>query len=830
MQPKCIQAVNKAAGRELKPSEIKVIDDNINATMRRMSIDDPNWASYPKDVRVQVAAQQIMADMKDTALRKVENAQRQVIKTAETDQRIEAMMQSMGIGRRSALGKVIENTYMQSNAIRDEYFSGLADMIEALASKTGVGYGRRALQFLFDAENPIMARDVVREIFANGDGHTGNALAKAGAQAWLKTIESMRTRFNDAGGDIGKLLYGYIPQLHDSIKIKAAGAEAWANQVLGLLDRNRYRDVDGRRLNDAEVLDMLRAAHETLASDGMNKQTPGQFKGPGAKANAGSDSRVLHFKDGDAYLAYNAEFGRGSMYEAMMGHVSGLSKNIAMVEDMGPNPNQQFRLQLDKARQADPVPDKFLSQVGEGMMGPEAMWSLLNGGSGTLARVGLVGSTIRNINVFGKLAGSVISNITDVGTVFTTAGYNKIPYWQVLEQVGTSRSAEAVDFMTTHGLISDSLISGLKFFHDENIAQGWSSRLANSTMKLGLVNAWTNAWRGGFAMSMMRKMGELSRKPWADLTEFDRYHMGKRGITEDDWAVANAAQLTDYKGHGMLTAEAIEATGSPEATQAAKRILAFITDESEYAVINPDMTTRAIATWGGHQTGTGMGELSRTIMQFQSFPIAMITRHWSRVLEGRKVAGMEGAPKIANPGAYSAAILFSTTALGAIVVQAKQAKDGKDPIDMSRGKFWVSAFGQGGGFGYATNILFNDTTQDRSSKESLARLTMGPTFGTVADLLELSKGNIDEALAGKDTHFGAEAIQLMKANTPYVNLWYGKAAFEHLMLHNVQEAVSPGYLERIKNKARKDWGQEYYWAPGEAMPERAPDLSAMGGQ
>ena len=161
MQPKCIQAVTKAAGRALSNAEIKGIDDNINATMKRLSVDDPQWASYPKDVRVQVAAQQIMADMKAAAARKVENAQRQVIKTAETNQRIESLMQSMGIGRRSALGKSIENTYLQANAVRDQYFSGLTDLIEGLASKSGVGYGRRALQFLFDAENPIMARDEI---------------------------------------------------------------------------------------------------------------------------------------------------------------------------------------------------------------------------------------------------------------------------------------------------------------------------------------------------------------------------------------------------------------------------------------------------------------------------------------------------------------------------------------------------------------------------------------------------------------------------------------------------------------------------------------------
>jgi hypothetical protein len=34
----------------------------------------------------------------------------------------------------------------------------------------------------------------------------------------------------------------------------------------------------------------------------------------------------------------------------------------------------------------------------------------------------------------------------------------------------------------------------------------------------------------------------------------------------------------------------------------------------------------------------------------------------------------------------------------------------------------------------------------------------------------------------------------------------------------------------MKQRAQKDWGQQYWWEPGEALPDRAPDLSAIGGQ
>ena len=391
-----------------------------------------------------------------------------------------------------------------------------------------------------------------------------------------------------------------------------------------------------------------------------------------------------------------------------------------------------------------------------------------------------------------------------------------------------------------HGMIAESLISDLNRWQGENIANTWSGRLANSTMKLSLMNAWTDTMRRGFSLTMMAGMGKLSGKKWSALTEWDRSHLARKGITEADWDVVNTAQLSDYRGQKMLTPEAIAASGHPEANQVTAKILGFITDESEFAVMNPDITTRAIQTWGGQQAGTGLGEFARMTMQFKSFPIAMISRHWRRMLEAKAVegapamlggqyGGMGFGPVTVNKAAYTAALAVSGTILGAIAFQTKQVVQGKDPIDMTTPKFWTRAIAQGGGAGFMGDIVLGDTTQDRSPLDSLSRLTMGPSFGSLADAWELTKGNFDEWNAGKDTHAGAEALRFAKGHLPYVSLWYSKAALDHLLLHSLQENLSPGYLDRQRSKAQKDWQQGYWWTPGETAPDRAPDVSAIGG-
>ena len=831
MQPKCIAQVAAAAGRALTNAEIKGIDDRMDSTMRNLARQDPQgWMAKSKDTQVMEAAQAAMADMKAEAARKVANAQRQVLKTLETQQRIADLKTNMKSDQRRAVVEDLNNTHLYNDAIKKQYASGLMDLVDAASSTQGTTTGRKMLQFLFDAENPQMTKDLVSEIFANGKGGTGNAVAQAGAKAWLQTIEAMRTRFNDAGGDVGKLDYGYMPQPHDSARIRQAGPDAWAQATLDLLDRKQYVNADGSRMNDAQVIDMLRAAHETLASDGMNKQTPGQFKGPGAKANSGSKSRVLHFKDGQAYLDYNAKYGMGSMYDAMISHVGGMARNIGLVERMGPNPNQQFRLQLDLAERADGPITTAAGALKNGAVGPQAVWDVISGNSGApaSARLAEIGQHTRNVQTMGKLAGAVISSITDLSTMMVTTGYNKLPYWDLLTNTMTAGGKEAKEFANMHGMIAESLISDLNRWQGENIANTWSGRLANSTMKLSLMNAWTDTMRRGFSLTMMAGMGKLSGKKWSALTEWDRSHLARKGITEADWDVVNTAQLSDYRGQKMLTPEAIAASGHPEANQVTAKILGFITDESEFAVMNPDITTRAIQTWGGQQAGTGLGEFARMTMQFKSFPIAMISRHWRRIMESK--SSMDGAPAMANKAAYTAALAVSGTILGAIAFQTKQVVQGKDPIDITTPKFWTRAIAQGGGAGFMGDIVLGDTTQDRSPLDSLSRLTMGPSFGSLADAWELTKGNFDEWNAGKDTHAGAEALRFAKGHLPYINLWYGKAALDHLLLHSLQENLSPGYLDRQRSKAQKDWEQGYWWNPGEVAPDRAPDLSAMGGR
>ena len=86
------------------------------------------------------------------------------------------------------------------------------------------------------------------------------------------------------------------------------------------------------------------------------------------------------------------------------------------------------------------------------------------------------------------------------------------------------------------------------------------------------------------------------------------------------------------------------------------------------------------------------------------------------------------------------------------------------------------------------------------------------------------------AMEGKETHLAARTFQDLKGFIPGNNLWYTKAATDHLIMQQVMEQLSPGYMRSIRQRTQKEYGQSWWWEPGEMAPDRAPDIGAAAGR
>jgi hypothetical protein len=205
---------------------------------------------------------------------------------------------------------------------------------------------------------------------------------------------------------------------------------------------------------------------------------------------------------------------------------------------------------------------------------------------------------------------------------------------------------------------------------------------------------------------------------------------------------------------------------------------------------------------------------------FKSFPLAVIDKHMQRI---------QTIPSTKGKVAYSASLMTSLALFGAVALQLRDIFNGKDPRDMTTPKFWAAAFMQGGGTGIFGDMFYTSMGGNSRAGQPNWVNFAGPSASTAFDAADLTLGNAGLALQGKETQFGADAARFVKGNTPFINMWYWRTAMERLVLNDIQEAASPGYLKRMKQRAQKDWGQRYWWEPGEAMPDRAPDLEAATG-
>lgn len=264
-------------------------------------------------------------------------------------------------------GSFVQDAKGLQDTITNTAIAEMKDVVRELRRGAVSGDLRRTL-------NPrVKARmdNMVREIWGE---NTGDAKAKMMAQAWMQTAEKLRTRFNAAGGAIGKLEGGYVPQGHDRLALIDFGRTQWVDHMMeaGRLDRDRMVDqASGEKLTDSELRRALGLAWDRITTDGYyDIDITGQPKGKGALYTQHMDHRFIHFKNADTWLEYARRFGKGDdVYATMMGHISMMARDIAHMEIFGPNPNrtrghlkQYMRSQAAKTRSNDAVIDEQIAQ------------------------------------------------------------------------------------------------------------------------------------------------------------------------------------------------------------------------------------------------------------------------------------------------------------------------------------------------------------------------------------------------------------------------------------------------------------------------------------
>lgn len=830
---RCILALNRAAGRELTADEVQEVFEKIQRTARdlqagRIQPSGPHNLATPEGL-IRHAAEMEAANLKAEADRKLANAYRDLEIQGTLRAQVDAM-KAGGIDDVDAVMRLLVNTA-----------DGRANQFSLEARVKGVSTElKRQLQDTWAAMDRsvwdyFQRQDKVKLLLEEIRGKdTGDATAKKAAQQWLDVAEKARQWFNEKGGKIGHLEDWGTPQHHSQELAARAGRDDWVSFVFDRLNRDRYVDLAGNRMSDAEVRTFLENAWLTIATNGATKIEPGKFKGAGARANRHAEQRQIHFRDADAQVEYWSRFGERTVPDIMLGHIDTMARDIAFLEHFGSNPQASFRLLRDTAEKAakEAAPTK-VPQIDRTLRTVDRVFDYASGKVAPTVdrRVSGFFDVMHNLNVAAKLGSAFWASLIGDKVMFEAMAHlNKLPALQRWNnELRLLNPASAADRrqLRRQGLMLDYMTQAMHRFGEEYGKNSFTGNVANTVMNVSGMAA-VNEWRrGAWALTAMDTLGHIvSKKDFAQVGKQDMRLLETYGITDADWKVWKLAELDDL-GHGNNTALTPEAVGripddalrqagfdNPAAARrdATVKLLGALTSESHLAVIEPGWKQRA-RMYGGLQRGDVRDEFTRSFWQFKAFPMAQFENMVSLGMSRDTAAGK---------AAFLTIMPVAMTLAGAMMIQVQEILGGKDPRPMADWKFWAAAFMKGGSLGIYGDFLFSggQTRQGSGPIEVVA----GPTIGLFAELANLAHKAKQDAEKGEPERTAARAVMLAKSMVPAQNLWMTKAATDHLIFQKVQETLNPGYLASMRARTEREYGTEWWWEPGETMPYRPPNL------
>lgn len=844
----CIKRLKDIAGRELTDDEVSAIFERIH----KAALDIKNGKAVGENQKplelgqgdqgtllIQKAAEVAAAQMQHDADEAVRRANLQILKIGARTKDYKALRDG-DVNPLDSVRYTIARDYSGKSKVAslEQKVTGYRDYFQSKVLKTWEALGNDFLGFF---QNETKLLDLIREL--RGED-TGNKDARVGAKAYIETAEEARRMFNENGGDIGKLDDWGMPQHHSQEKVSSAGGfakepvkakQTWVDAVLPMLDRSRYTDDAGLPMPEDELRTFLGHAWDSIATNGNSNVVPGQPKGFGSRAKRHAESRQIHFKDADSYIAYWKQFGDKPAAEILIDHLNTMARDIAFIEHFGPNPNTTYQTLRDTAlTEATKLnPAKTVSIEGQAVK----LDNLYNYASGKViptanVTIRKVADGIAHLNVAGKLGGAMFASLYgDKPMMEAVSHLNDLPEiqrWQnELHLLNPANKADRA-LLQQQGLMLEGIRSGLQRFYEGMGESSLTGKIANAVMRVTGMQAINDIRKGAFGMSLMNAIGNQIKSgvEFANLGESDVRALRHYGITEADWSIWKMAQLEDY-GRGndaMLTPEAIsripDAALGPNADAARReaivKLLGIVNTESEFAVVTPGWQERA-QFYADLQRGTIKGEIMRSVLQFKAFPWAQFQRGMDAI------ANVDGPAGKAVMASY---LIAATTLAGALLMQTREVLSGKDPRKMADKdwyKFWGAAFISGGALGIYGDFLYSPS-QNRYGSGILETMA-GPTIGPLSSMLLVNPLTaIAKKMEGQETHLAAQTIASAKGFIPGNNLWYTKAALDHLIWQRVMEMVSPGYLGNMRSRTLRDYDQQWWWQPGETAPDRPPAL------
>ena len=675
-----------------------------------------------------------------------------------------------------------------------------------------------------DFSSGRMDLEIMREMLGEP---TGIKNAKDIAKVLKESQNSWRLRLNDLGANIGLLDDWITRTTHNTEKMAAANKDsrlltdnrlAWVEYIQTKLNLKRtFSDVN----DPVEINKILSSIYDSLMTgDHMKYGGANSIYGTKNVTNRLNASRVLHFKDMQSRQEYNIKFGEPSLITSVMNTLTSSSKNIVMMERLGTNPQDTFNKILSLLRKKYKSSDyEIVRDLNfENFQGAYAQ---LDGssnipGSQTLAKIGEV---VRSTGDMARLGGTSVTSVADLAPYMLSTNFQGRGLLTGLFEaigglvVGNNRAAmEALE------VISNSVVVANRgnVFSDGSESFGGLNNLRNKFFKWNGLNGWIASLKSSMALGVAKFYGSLTETKFFNLEKRERNFLTLYGIDEGKWDMLRSIKTLAADDKKYITAEGAKDIPDSVINKYVGRKLSarelrnfkneleltwrnVLNDQGTHGTPEPDSQIRSITKMGTVK-GTYMGEINSFVMQYKNFAVSLYKKILRREMDsyGPDESKLIGATMIASA-------LMLGTIFGYIVLSIKDMLSGRSPRDPKKLSVIMQSFVQGGGGGIYGDFLMSEVQNQYGN--GVFETALGPTASDIKKFIDMVKTMNEPKKAGK------KFLQLAEGHTPFINLYYTKAAYDYLIGYQIKEYLDPGFFQRMKDRNEKNRGQTYYFKP-----------------
>jgi len=659
---------------------------------------------------------------------------------------------------------------------------------------------------------------------------TGDKLAGELATAYKKTQRLYIQMFRAAGGAINELEDFALPQRQSSVRLMKAGFDKWSKDTMGWLDWNKMRWPDGSPIAPDQRMKVLEQVYNTLTTDGANKIDPAAARGVGtAFGNKVDQHRFLRYKDGEAWSAMHEAYGDGNAIDVMFGHIEEMANQIATVKLFGRNPDLAYKnLVAQMTRAAADIGGQAPADVAAIVKNKlDPMWAVATR-QVAMDPNSFLGHSVKatsNLLIAAQLgSASVLAIPGDFVQSAAVKAFNGMDMFggigRYISTVTGLDGGLQRELAFQSGFVMDSAISSLiahQRWTGAAMASGVTSRISDAVIRASMLSGHTDAarWSGQAEM-----LGMFARDAGKKLEDIEYERVFKRyGITGAEWDKFRGLVQPYAPRDGTKFLRPSDLLDHNE-MELFRKFQGMVLQESRMMV--PDSTIEAqVYLRGTTSPDTMMGLMMHSVSMYKNFAVSMPMIYGRLALTSKSAVGRVG---------FLGGLVASMTLVGAVGTQLREISKGRDPLPMNTATFWGKAILGGGGLSIFGDTLFAGINQFGGSAGETAA---GPLLGLATDTANLALGSSFAMLDAMDRaeqwkgNFLARSVQFAKRYTPGTSIWYARAALEHSLWDRLEELADPQIYQKRQrrvNNQQRDFGNDYWWRPGDRTPERAPQL------